>query len=99
MHDAHLRFGVSRTYFQVYSDMLIAGGGFRFACKSGAGGVLVLKDNMHGERMICARQVKQYVRRHVESWYIFLDRLGLRDELGQQDILLGAQLCLRSTNW
>lgn len=68
--------------------MLIVGGGFRFACETGAGAVLVLKDHMHGERMICSRQVKEYVRKHVESWYIFLDRLGLRDELGQQDILM-----------
>lgn len=43
---------------------------------------------MHAENVMCARQLKDYVRRHAQSWYSYLDTMGLRDEINNQDLLL-----------
>lgn len=70
------------------SDLVPAGGGFRFSCGSGSGAVLVLGDALHGEDLMQGRLIKEYVRSHAESWYVFARTLGLDDELGNQDLLL-----------
>lgn len=68
--------------------MAPAGAGFRFACESGSGAVLILKDDMQREDLIKGKQINDYIRAHVESWYNFAETLDLADELRQQDLML-----------
>ena len=62
------------------------GAGFRFACETGSGGVLILKDVMKREDILAGPHLKDYVVTYHESWYAFASFKGI--DLGGQDLML-----------
>ncbi|KAI0762346.1 hypothetical protein C8Q74DRAFT_1206767 [Fomes fomentarius] len=60
--------------------------GIRFMCQEESGAVLLLKRPGHKTYLDCGLYIKRYLKRNLQSWYVFAtDRLGI--DLEDKDII------------